>query len=173
MNSKSLIFLVLISALSISMVFAQNTLDDVKLFQNFLRDAPITQTLFVDGGLSYSSYNGFSDLDIGAQGAYPINEKLQVDAALGFSSRSFDNSHIDSQSGLTDLYVGGRYNVMPGKTNVSAGAYLTLPIGSEDAGYGSLNFGGYGALRHPLDNGMVVTGTFGLDFIEVTTTTLG
>ncbi|MBD3290458.1 hypothetical protein GF337_16760 [candidate division KSB1 bacterium] len=169
MNSKSLVLLALISILSVSLVFAQNTLDDVKLFQNFLRDAPIAKTLFVDGGLEYSSYDGFSDLVIGAQGAYPLNEKLHIDGALGFASRSYENDNIDGQSGLTDLYVGGRYNLMEDDTKVSAGGYVTLPIGEEKAGYGSLNFGAYGALRHPLDNGMVITGTLGLDFVEVTT----
>ncbi len=176
MKSKSLILIVTISILSVSFVFAQNPLDDVKLFQNFLRDAPIAKTLFINGGLDYSSYDGSSSLDIGAQGAYPLNDKLHIDAALGFSSRSFDDIkvggqtiEVDGESGLQDLYVGARYNVMPGKTNISAGGYATLPIGEEKVGYGSLNFGGYGSLRHPLDNGMVITGTFGLDFIEVTT----
>lgn len=176
MKSKSLFLIAIIFMLSVSFVFAQNNLDDVKLFQNFLRDAPIAKTLFVNGGLAYSSYDGRSDLDIAAQGAYPINEKLHVDAALGFRSSSFDDIEfggekieVDGESGLQDLYVGARYNVMPGKTNVSAGGYVTLPIGEEKVGYGSLNFGGYGSLRHPLDNGMVITGTFGLDFIEVTT----
>jgi len=48
---------------------------------------------------------------------------------------------------------------------------VTLPLGSEDIGQGSLNFAGFGAVRYNLDNGMVLCGTAGLHFIETTTIT--
>ncbi len=43
---------------------------------------------------------------------------------------------------------------------------MTLPIGDENIAQGKLNFGAFGALRHPMENGMVITGTVGLDFDE-------
>jgi len=55
-----------------------------------------------------------------------------------------------------------------GQTNFSAGAMATLPIGSEDVGQGNLNFGAFGAVRHALDNGMVIVGNAGLFFYEAT-----
>ena len=46
---------------------------------------------------------------------------------------------------------------------------ITLPIGSEDVGQGHLNFGGFGAVRHKLESGIVITGTVGLIFYEYKT----
>ena len=148
-----------------TMVFAQDVLDDVHLFQNFYRDATITTAPYVDGGLSYSDYDGGSILGIGATGGYAVMPNLEVNAMLNFVNFSGEGY---SESGLSDLLVAGRYNLVPGPTKISAGGYLTLPIGEEKVGYSKLNFGAFGAVRHPLANGMVVTGTLGLDFMETT-----
>jgi hypothetical protein len=145
----------------ISLLFAQkNPSDEVKLFQNFLMDAPITTVPYGEGGLLYDSYDYASLFTLGIQGGYPINPKLEIGGKLGFIS--FNPEVGDGSSGLTDLGAYGRYNVYPGKTNISAGGYITLPIGSEDAGQGRFDIGAFGALRHPLNNGMIITGILGL-----------
>jgi len=140
------------------------TLDDVHLFQSFLRDAAIANTMYGEGGLQYQSFDGGSIFSFGAQGGYPVSPLIEVNAGIGFLSYSADKA--DGSSGISDLAVAGRYNLMQGKTMVSAGGLVTLPIGEEKVGQGNLNFGGFGALRYPLDNGMVITGTAGLDFYE-------
>jgi hypothetical protein len=143
------------------------TLDDVHLFQNFLRDASITKNFYGEGGLNYAGYDGASSFNIGVQGGYPMTPQIELNAGMGFVSYSVEGA--DGQSGLSDLLVAGRYNLSHSTTAISAGAYATLPIGEEKVGQGNLNFGAYGALRHPLDNGMVITGTLGLDFMETKT----
>ena len=162
------ISLVLIFAFSL---FGQSTkLDDIHLFQTFLKDAPISKTPYGEAGIQYGTSEFFSSFLFGIQGGYPINREVEIDANLGFSSISPDIG--DSQSGLTDLTVTGRYNIMPKKTNISVGGLITLPIGSEDVGQSNFNFGAFGALRHPLEKNMIITGTLGIDFIE-TINTLG
>lgn len=150
--------------------FAQGNLDNVRLFQSFFYDAPIAKTGYVEGGLQYADYEFVSSFGIGGQGGYPINEKIEVGASLQFLSWSPEEG--DGQSGISDLGAYGRYNIMNnGQTNFSAGAMVTLPIGSEDVGQGNLNFGAFGAVRHALDNGMVITGNAGLFFYEYTEVT--
>jgi hypothetical protein len=153
-------------------LFAQNGSDDVHLFENFFRDATIAGAMYGEGGLVYDSYDGGNVLSLGAQGGYPIMPDLELNAALSFMSYSPDAG--DGTSGISDLLVSGRYNVVPENTRISVGGYVTLPIGSEKLfGQNSLDFGAFGAARHPLDNGMVVTGTLGLDFYEAKTITVG
>lgn len=159
------ILLILISILPLVAQDAVKT--DVHLFQTFLRDATISSRGYGEAGFNYSDYDYASSWGIGVQGGYPINPKLEVGAQWGFVN--FSPEVGDGQSGISDLTVVGRYLLIPEKFNLSAGGYLTLPIGSEDVGQGRLNFGAFGALRYPLTNGMVITGVLGLDFIETTT----
>ncbi len=151
---------------------AQDNLDDVHLFQNFHRDATITSNPYGEGFVNYGSYEYFSLFKLGAQGGFGINPNLEVNANLGFAS--FNPEVGDGASGLTDLTVAGRYLVYEeNNLKATAGGFLTLPIGSEDAGFSNLDFGAFGALRYGLSNGMVITGTLGLDFYETFTYTGG
>ncbi|NQT25760.1 hypothetical protein HQ585_10415 [candidate division KSB1 bacterium] len=146
-------------------VWSQSDLNSVRLFQSYFYDAPITKVTYGDFGLAHSSFDGGSSLFIGGQGGYGLNEKIEIQAQLGYLSWSFDD--FDGQSGLADLDVYGRYFISNnGKTQISAGGLISLPIGSEDVGQSSMDLGGFGALRHNLKNGMVVTGSLGLISLE-------
>jgi hypothetical protein len=148
-----------------SFITAQNnTLNEIHTFQTFLKDAPITTNPYAEAGLNYSTYENFNMFALGIQGGYPVNPQFEIGGHLGFLNLSPDGG--DSQSGITDITVAGRYNLLSATPLISTGAYLTLPIGSEDVGYGNFDFGVFGAIRHPLQNGIVVTGTVGLDFVE-------
>ena len=161
-------FMILVVVLSILPLLAQDAVkSDVHLFQTFLRDAPISSSGYGEAGFVYGDYDYASTWGLGVQGGYPINPKIELGAQWGFVNFSPENG--DGESGISDLTVAGRYLIIPDKFNLSAGAYLTLPIGSEDVGQGNLDFGAFGALRYPLNNGMVITGILGLDFIETTT----
>lgn len=161
--TRVLFITLLVFALSLT-VFAGD-LDDVHLFQNFLRDATITSNPYGEGTLNYSSYDHWSIMGLAVQGGYGINSNLEVNANIGFQSFNADN--IDGESGLTDLTAAGRYLVhSKDGLRITAGGVVTLPIGSEDIGQSKLNFGAFGAARYNLSNGMVITGTLGLDFYE-------
>ena len=156
----------LVLLLFVPVINAQNNNDDVRLFESFFFDVPISEKPYVQGGLQYWSYDYANILDIGAQGGYAINKKLEIQAGWGFQSISPDVG--DGQSGISDLALFGRYKLAnSGPTNFAAGAMLTLPIGSEDVGQGLMHFGGFGAVRHSLGNGMTLTGNIALIFYEV------
>lgn len=159
------LFIGLLLIFSVSLFGQSSKLDEIHLFQTFLKDAPISKTPYGEAGIQFASSEIVNTFGFGIQGGYPINREIEIDANLGFSSISPDIG--DSQSGLTDLTVTGRYNIMPKKTNISVGGMITLPIGSEDIGQSNFNFGAFGALRHPIERNMILTGTFGLDFIEI------
>jgi hypothetical protein len=160
-------FFIILIVVSILPLMAQDAVKtDVHLFQTFLRDATISSRGYGEAGFVYGDYDYASTWGIGVQGGYPINPKLEVGAQWAFVNWSPEQG--DSKSGISDLTVAGRYLIIPDKYNLSAGGYITLPIGSEDVGQGNLNFGAFGALRYPLTNGMVLTGVLGLDFVETT-----
>ena len=166
--TRTIFHITLILLITALAAFAQGNVDDVHLFQNFYRDATIASSPYGEGFVNYSTYEYGSMFALGAQGGYGITPQLEVNANLGFTS--FNPEYGDGSSGITDLTAAGRYLVLSQDAlRITAGGFLTLPIGSEDIGQGNLNFGAFGATRYGLSNGMVITGTVGLDFYETTT----
>jgi hypothetical protein len=167
MKKVFIISFLMLSLVAVQTVFAQNGTSNVHLFQSFLYDAPIATRPYAEGGLTYNNWDGGTSILIGAQGGYGLNEKIEIGARLGFQSWSFEGA--DGTSGITDITAVGRYNIVNSSspTKISAGAMLTLPVGSEDIGQGRMNFGGFGALRHALDSGIEITANVGLFFLEM------
>ena len=141
-----------------------STLDHVHQFQSFFEDAPISPTIYMDTGLDYSDYDGGSLFSLGCRGGYPIAPKIEVNAAFNLLFADFD--YGDSEFGISDIYLGGKYNLYDKGSKLSAGGFLTLPIGSEDVGQGNFNFGAYCGMRHPLNEKFVITGNAGLSILE-------
>ncbi|NOZ60735.1 MAG: hypothetical protein GXO74_03555 [Calditrichaeota bacterium] len=154
---------------------AQNGLNNVHLFQSYFFDAPIATTVYGEGGLEYatSSQSSVSSntLFLNAKAGYPVNEKIEAGAQIGFTNYSVKvGSSSSSESGLNDLGIYGRYNITQNKQlNFSAGGMITLPIGSDKIGEGNLDFGFYGAVRYQLENGLVLAGNLGIIFYEYQT----
>ncbi len=156
--------LILFTLLLTTTTWSQNK--QIHLFQNFLKDSPVSQSTYGEAGLKYGDFDGGSIFDLGIQGAFPINNQLEIGTQWYF--RNIDPEVGDGESGLTDITVLGKYNFEPGRTNISAGAYFTLPVGNEDIFEGNLDIGFFGSLRHPVGNGLTLTGLLGFNFIEFT-----
>lgn len=164
MRKYTTVILVLMIFINFGTLKSQDTLDKIHLFQTFFHDATISKTPYGEGSLQIADYDGFSSFSLGAQGGFGINPNLEVGGGISFVS--WNPSIGDSQSGISDLLVTGRYLLPVQGLKAAAGGYITLPIGSDKVGGGHLNFGAFGALRHPLQNGLVITGTLGFDLIE-------
>ncbi len=146
---------------------AQDDSNGVRLFQSFNYDAPINSAQFGEGFFMYDSYDGFSNMNFGLQGGMPLSEQMQINFNAAFTRMSGGGF---SSSGLADLDIFGRYLITESdQMQISAVAQVSLPIGKEELGYGKLGFGGFGAVRYALENGIVVTGNAGLLFVETTT----
>jgi hypothetical protein len=164
MNTRR--FAVVALLLFVRVSFAQEKTDQVNLVQTFFQDAMIAANPYGEGFFQFSDYDhGLSSFDVAAQGAFPLSPKFQLGGGIGFRSVSNGNS----QSGISDLVASGRYLVVPGPTAIAVGGLLTLPIGDEDIGEGSLDFSFFGSLRHPLPSGFVITGSLALEFVETKT----
>lgn len=165
---KILLSICLISGLSLVTQHearAQNsTMDDVHLFQSFFRDAPITDAGYGEALFDFSNFAIFNQMTAGAQGGYGITPEIEVGAGIYYRNLDFDE--FGSESGIADIPVFGRYNFLNEETKLSGGAYLTLPVGDEVIGEGQLDFGVFGAVRHPASEEIVLTGTLGIDFRE-------
>lgn len=155
---------------SFNMAQAQDKAEEVNLFQTFFQDATIAKTPFGEGLFQFSDYDYGSSIDLAVLAGLPISPQFQMSGGLGFRNISRDvpaGLNIDgSSSGITDLLVSGRYNVVQGPTPITVGGLITLPIGSEDIGESSFDFSGFGSLRHALQGGVVITSTVALEFIE-------
>ncbi|ACF12896.1 hypothetical protein Ctha_0425 [Chloroherpeton thalassium ATCC 35110] len=166
---KFIVFAVaLATMLQFNAVYAQtSTFDQVHLFQTFFEDASMSRTPYGQISLRYSDYDQLSSIYLPVQAAIPLGDQkeFQLGAELGFINT---NPEIgDGESGLSDLKVIGRYNFPTSSyTKIAAGGYITLPVGKEEAGYGNVNFGGFGSVRHPLTKDVVLTGTVMLEFLE-------
>jgi hypothetical protein len=147
-------------------------LDGVRPFISFIEDAPMPTAGYGEAQFQYFS----GDLDgflIGAQGDYLFSPMITAGGRFGFMSVSVETITIDpetfqqtttdeSESGLADPVIFGRYTVSENaKTRIAAGGLIELPVGSEDIGHGTLDFGAFGALRYALTKG-VILGHFGI-----------
>jgi hypothetical protein len=162
--------------LSLGAVYGQDYLPNVHLFQNFFRDATIATSPYAEGGLMYDDIgDNASSFSILARGGYPVNPNLEVNSGIAYTSNSFKAYGKDvSESGIEDIPVYGRYKFDTDKVLVTAGGFITLPIGSDkvlqtafgNGVGGTFNFGAFGAMRYALENSMIITGTVGLDFMK-------
>ncbi len=133
------------------------------------RDAVISTMPYAQPVFVFNSYDGLNSIKFGAVGSYQFLPNLEVGVGWAFQNISPDVG--DSQSGITDILLSGRYlfdKISSEQTKIAGGAYLTLPIGSKDLGFQSkFNFGFYGAVRHAIDK-IILTGSLGFDFYERT-----
>lgn len=158
-------FVVAVLFLIAGLSLAQEKTESVNLVQTFFQDATIAAQPYGEGFLQYSTYEGdLSSIDFAVQGAFPVAPKFQLGGGIGFRSLSANNN---SEGGISDLAVSGRYKVLTGPTSIAVGGLATLPIGSEDIREGTFDFSFFGALRHALPSGPVITGSLGLEFEEV------
>lgn len=139
--------------------------ENIRLFQSFFHDVAFTRLAYAQGAADYNSYQ-FSDVySLTARAGFPLTLELDLGLELGFLNINPD--FAESRSGLTDLMTSVRYNFISDVTVFAGGAYITLPTGNEDVGQNNIDFGVFGAVRHPVSEYVVLTGTLGLDFIEV------
>ncbi len=158
-----------------SIGYAQNKADDVRLLQTYFQDAPVSEAVVGEGFFQYGTSDFGSAINVNVQSLFAATPQLQVGAGIGFQSVNPDDQQdifgntveVNGESGITDLTAAGYYQVMPGVTPISVGALLTLPIGSEDIGEGTFDFSFFGSIRHNTPSGLAITGTFGLEFIEI------
>ncbi len=146
------------------------TMDDVKLFQNFQKDAARSDTVYVDGTGFYVKYDKPDDKGTGIliQSGIPLAENIEVGVDAGFMQR--DPDYGKKESGLLDVGVTGKYHLdLQGASRITLGASLTLPVGDEDLGQDKTDFGFFGAVRYPVNEKLVVVGLAGLNFEEQTT----
>lgn len=144
-----------------------STMDEIRLFQNTFRDAPITDIPYGEALFNVSNRDNSGLTSIGVQGGLGLQHKIELNGGVYFSSLNPDGD-ASGESGLLDIPVYGRYNfVAEEQMKVSGGTYLTLPVGSDDLGQGHFNFGFFGAIRHAIkDSPVTVTGNLGVDFVE-------
>jgi len=166
MNYQRL-FIGVIGLLVTQISWAQsNTKDDVRFFEHFFDDAAVVKSMHVEAVGSYADFDAGSAILFGAQGGMPINAQLDVGARWSFISFDVDNG--GSESGISDIELWGRHRLKSQfKANITVGGTLTLPIGDEKVGQDNLDFGAFIAARMPIDNGIVVMGSVGLNFVEV------
>lgn len=170
---KKLIFATtcIICMFSANMVSAQGkTYDDIHLFQTFFRDTPISLTPYGEAIARYDDYDQSSSTFVGIQGGFSLFDKLEIGTRVGMIYLDPDNR--GSETDLSDFMVSGRYDLskymtfLPSGTKTSAGAYVTLPVGSEDVGEDKTDYGAFAAIRHPVAKNTVLTGVVGFDWLE-------
>ncbi len=146
--------------------FAQrDTFDDVRLFQSFFRDAPIAPNLYAEGSYTYSNFDFLDRTTIGAQAGYAPTPKIEIGGGAYYVNRM--PVEVDQGTrALADVSVYGRYNFIDEETKFSGGVFGTVPVGSKEIGEGNINFGVFSAVRHPVSEFVILTGTLGVDFLD-------
>lgn len=164
MKRVALLSVVLCAVLS-QAARAQNVLDDVFLLRSTEQDARVASAPWLDGRLFHNVFETSSYSYLGVRAGLPISPKLET--ALGLDYFRSSSDFTDGTSGLTDLFVYGKYNFSRQATRLSTGAFVTVPIGSEEIGEGDVDVGIFVAARHPLNERTAVTGKVSLDYFRI------
>ncbi len=144
---------------------AQYALDDVHLFVNFLPDAAVATTGYVNGGISFASYDFRSQTTLGGSVHVPFTPRFEGAASLQYVSIDPDIGR--NRDGISDLLLHVKHHIPGRRAQFAIGGYITLPVGDEEVGAGDdLDLGVFGALRHALNGNTALTATAGLDFYE-------
>ena len=158
---SSLLFL----ASSFGLCYAQGTKDDVHLIQNLFFDSAKAPKTYINGGLDYASFDFLNRFTAGGSVHAPVSPLLEVGAGLNYLNLNPEVG--DSRSGLSDLFVSGKYHLDFEQAQLAAGGFVTFPLGSDEVGGGSFDFGGFGAGRLGLLESTVLTGMVGLFSFDV------
>lgn len=161
--SKIVLFSILLYQISI--LYAQESMDGFNLIQSFFYDATKLNKPFYQPGLDYEifdmGYLKYSTFNIGLSGGYPMNDRLDLLGNIHY--RSLNYKEFDNKSGLTDLDIFGRYQLLrENHLALCGGGFISLPIGSEDIGEGSFDLGIFGTLRVHIQSELAFTSTIGL-----------
>ena len=143
----------------------QSTFDDIRLFQSFFRDAPISSKIYAEGSYTYSNFDFLDRTTLEGRGGYALTPKIEVGGSASYVHRMPVEVN-ESTKAFADVTVFGRYNFIDEETKFSGGVFGTVPVGSKRIGEGNLNFGVFGAVRHPVSEFVVLTGTLGVDFLD-------
>ena len=174
-ESKILTGLLLLSFLLIhaGMATAQNGFaNDVPLFQNYYRDTPIAKQAILEPRAKYRYYKkdhySIKRLNFGTEFGAPICPWFYAEIGAYFENWCYAWDGGDSgESGMTDLHLHTRHKIMENNDYaISVGGGMSVPIGSEDVGYGNTDFFAYGAGRYSLSNNWVLAGNVGVSRYE-------
>jgi len=168
---KNLKFIVFAAMLAVTFQFSPaaaqtSTFDHVHLFQTFFEDASLSRNPYGQASFRYANYDYGNTIYLPVQAAIPLGDQKQFQLGAELAFMNTNPEVGDGESGLSDLKVVGRYNFPTGLTKFAAGGYITLPFGKEEMSQGNVNFGGFGAVRHPVAKDIALTGTLMLEFIE-------
>ncbi|HMB97080.1 MAG TPA: hypothetical protein VKM36_01250 [Balneolaceae bacterium] len=162
----SIFFLFFITSVSNTNLYAQKSgFDDVRLFQSYFQDARITGTPYVNGNFFFGDFDFVDFTRLNARGGYTFTPEIEAEGSFGFVNANprFGNS----ESGVSDLFLTGRYLFDIEEISIAAGTFFTLPIGTESAGEENFNFGFYGAVRHVVSEKVALTGNLQFNIIEM------
>ena len=166
-KTKTCTILLLTFLLSLLAEFsnAQNSrFDGVRLFQSYFQDARITNSPYVNGNFLFADFDFVDLISLDASGGYTITPKIEAEGSLGFIN--VNPSFAESESGVSDLLLTGRYMFDVDVVDLAAGAFFELPIGTDDVGAGDFDFGFYGAIRHGLSDKIMLTGNLQANIIK-------
>jgi hypothetical protein len=141
-----------------------NTSSRDRLYINFIEDAMVVDEQWWEGWLEYDDFDAVQRTILYGRAAFQPWENIEVGGAIGFGNT--DVSQGDNEgTGATDLSLWGKYfwNLGDDRTELSAGAILTVPSGDDSVGLGwdSWALKGFGAMRYRFKPA-VLTGTLGL-----------
>jgi hypothetical protein len=135
-----------------------------RLYLNFVEDAMITDEQWWEGWVQYDDRDQIDRTILFGQAAFQVWRNTEIGGRVGFG-KTDTNPPLDDGTGATDFDFWGKYywNLGNDRTEITAGAILTVPTGDDSVGLGFDAFAlkGFGAVRWRLST-VVITGTLGL-----------
>jgi hypothetical protein len=138
-------------------------LRDVRPFEAWMTDATWSVGIDVEPVVEFSNLDNASGYFLGAQGAFWVQDGLEVGGRLGYTG--IDPDGVDGFSGLSGLSLYGRYRLDMGadSPDVGIGVLTRLPVGAEEVGGDRFDFLAFGAFRYQANEDVTFLGHAGID----------
>jgi hypothetical protein len=140
--------------------------NEVRPFQTWIEDAVIVPGFAIEPFFDLSDYGSASGWMLGGQAAFKAATDFETGLRWSLDHFSYDAPGANDHTGLSDLRGYARYRVRPENPQVSAGAWVDLPVGADEVGAGNFNVDLFGALRYQTNTDLVVLANAGLESIE-------
>lgn len=139
--------------------------DEVRPFQTWIEDAVIARGIVVEPIIGLTDFGPGNRWRFGAQAGFEAAREFEAGLRWTLDNLNYDGPR-GSQTGMSDLRGYARYRFRPQNPVIAGGAWVDLPVGSEDVGASNFNVDVFGAVRWELEGQWVILGNFGVESVE-------
>ncbi len=125
------------------------------------RDGAVFSSIWLRGEAVYQNWDNADVFELRPTFALPLLDE-QVELGARWGLRHVNPDRGDSETGLTNIDLWGKFQVLDAPLLLSVGGIVTLPVGSDDVERDVFRLGAFGATRYYVNSDFALIGNVSL-----------